>query len=139
MGGTSWSSRTHHVRGGRVTFTVASRHTRGMTFILDPRWANVTDAVTDVVTRYAHTTPGQVISNDVAKNKKRATPCWSGTTQPRVVMQVRVVTFRGRALGGGPGRAIRAWFKPMKSSTPPMTRTWRGTIGTQDVYSCDVS
>jgi hypothetical protein len=54
-------------------------------------------------------------------------------------MKVRVVTYRGRALGGGPGQAIRAWFKPMKLSTPPMTRTWRGTIGTQDVYSCDVS
>jgi hypothetical protein len=54
-------------------------------------------------------------------------------------MEVRVVTSRGRALDGGPGRAIRAWFKPMKTSTPAMTRTWRGTIGTQDVYSCDVS
>jgi hypothetical protein len=54
-------------------------------------------------------------------------------------MAVRVVTFGGRALGRGPGRAIRAWFKPMKTSTPLMTQTWRGTMGTQDVYSCDVS
>jgi hypothetical protein len=72
--GTSWSSRTHHVRGGTAKFTVSSRRTRGMTFVLNPAWANVTNAVTDVVTRYAHTTPRQVISNDVAKHKKRATP-----------------------------------------------------------------
>jgi hypothetical protein len=110
-----------------------------MTFDLNPRWANVTNAVTNIVTRYAHTTPGQVISNDVAKHKKRATACWAGTTQARVVMKVRVVTFTARALGGGPGHAIRAWFKPMRTSTPPMSRTWRGTLGNQDVYSCDVN
>ena len=110
-----------------------------MTFDLNPRWANVTNAVTNIVTRYAHTAPGQVISNEVAKHKKRATACWAGTTQTRVVMNVRVVTFTARALGGGPGHAIRAWFKPMTTSTPPMTPTWRGTLGNQDVYSCNLN
>jgi hypothetical protein len=134
--GTYWTSRTHHVRAGRATFTVPTRRTRGMTLVLNPRWANVTDAVTNVVTRYAHTAPGQVISNEVAQHKKRATACWAGTTRSRIVMKVRVVTFSARALGGGPGKAIRAWFKPMTASTPPMSRTWRGTLGNQDAYYC---
>jgi hypothetical protein len=134
--GTYWTSRTHHVRAGKVTFLLPTRRTRGMTFGSNPRWPNVTDAVTNIVTRYAHTKPGQIISNDVARHKKRATACWSGTSQPRIVMQVRIVKFSARAIGGGPGHAMRAWFKPMKSSLPPMTHTWRGTLGNQDAYFC---
>jgi hypothetical protein len=134
--GTYWTSRTHHVRAGRVAFQVATRRTLGMTFVFNPRWANVTNAVTNVVTRYAQTQPGRNISNDVARHKKRATACWSGTTRPRIVMKVRVVKFSARALGGGPGHAIRAWFKPMTSSLPPMSQTWRGTLGNQDAYFC---
>jgi hypothetical protein len=134
--GTYWMSRTHHVRAGRAVFSVGTRRTRGMTFVLNPRWANVTNAVTNVVTRYAQTKPGQLISNDVARHKKRATACWAGTTRARIVMKVRVVKFSARALGGGPGHAIRAWFKPMRSSLPPMSHTWRGTLGNQDAYYC---
>ncbi len=107
-----------------------------MSFVLSPRWANVTNAVTNVVTRYAHTKPGETISNDVARRKRRATACWVGTARHRVVMKVRAVKFRGMALGGGPGHALRAWFKPMRRSTPPMNRTWRGTLGNEEAYFC---
>jgi hypothetical protein len=137
--GTYWNSRTHHVRGGRVTFTVPTRRTHGMTFAMNPRWANVTDAVTNIITRYAHTAPGDVISNQVAKHKKRATACWAGSSRSRIVLKARVVTFSARALGGGPGHAIRAWFKPMMAGLPPMSRTWRGTLGNQDAYFCNAN
>lgn len=132
----SWTSQTHRVRYGRVQFTVPTRRTHGMSFVFNPRWANVTNARTNVVTRYAHTQVGDYISNRVAKRKHRATGCWAGTNERRVHLLVRAVKFRGPALGGGPGHALRAWFRPMTESTPYWQRTYRGSIGNQDAYFC---
>ena len=137
--GTYWKSPVHHVRGGRATFTVATRRTHGMSFVLDPRWANVTDAVTNVVTRYAGMSPGQRISNAKAAHEKRGTACWAGTSSHRVSLVVRAVKFKAKALGGGPGHALRAWFNPMTTGTAPLMRTWRGTLGNQDAYYCSAS
>jgi hypothetical protein len=134
--GTYWTSRTHRVRAGHVRFRVPTHRTYGMSFVFNPRWANVTDAVTNVVTRYAHTQVGDRVSNRVAKKKRRATACWAGTDARRVRMLVRAVKFRGPALGGGEGHALRAWFQPMKSATPPKSPTYRGSLGNQDAYYC---
>ena len=107
-----------------------------MTFVLNPRWANATNAVTNIVTRYAHTEAGQRITNRVARQKNRATACWRGTSQRRVVLDVRAVRFAAPAFGGGQGYALRAWFNPLRRSLPPMQQTWRGTLGNQDAYIC---
>ena len=79
---------------------------------------------------------GDKISNRVAKHKRRATACWAGTNAGEVHMVVRAVKFRGPALGGGTGHALRAWFNPMRSSTPYWNRTYRGSLGNQDAYIC---
>jgi hypothetical protein len=134
--GTYWTSKTHRVRAGRATFHVPTRRTRGMSFVFNPRWDNVTNARTNVVTRYGQTRAGQAISNNEARHKQRATACWAGTSRQQVRLVVRAVKFRARALGGGPGHALRAWFNPMQPSTPPMHNTFRGNLGNQDAYFC---
>jgi hypothetical protein len=134
--GTYWTSRTHRVRAGHVRLRVPTHRTHGMTFILNPRWANVTNAATNVVTRYANTQVGDRVSNRVAKDKRRATACWAGTDARRVRMVVRAVRFRGPAVEGGQGYALRAWFQPMRSATPYWSRTYRGSLGNQDAYFC---
>jgi hypothetical protein len=134
--GTYWTSRTHRVRAGRATFHVPTMRTHGMSFVFNPRWANVTNARTNVVTRYGQTRPGQTVSNDQARHKQRATACWAGTSRQHVLLIVRAVKFKGRALGGGPGHALRAWVNPMQPSTPPMNHTFRGSLGNQDAYFC---
>ena len=134
--GTYWNSNIHRVRRGVVRFEVPTRRTHGMTFVLNPRWANATNAVTNIVTRYAHTEAGQRITNRVARQKNRATACWRGTSQRRVVLDVRAVRFAAPAFGGGQGYALRAWFNPLRRSIPPMQQTWRGTLGNQDAYIC---
>jgi len=134
--GTFWSSGTHRVRAGHVRFRVPTHRTHGITFVLNPRWANVTNAVTNVVTRYANTQVGDRVSNRVARGKHRATACWAGTDARQVRMLVRAVRFRGPALGGGQGHALRAWFQPMKAATPYWNRTYRGSLGNQDAYFC---
>jgi hypothetical protein len=136
-GGTYWSSRTHHVRNGRVRFTVLTARTRGMSFNFNPRWSTA-GWVTNVVTRYAHTHIGQLIRDKVARHKKRATACWRGTSAHRIFMTVRVVKFRHKDHDGNPGHALRAYFRTTRAATPPMTRTWHGAVGNQDAYYCDV-
>jgi hypothetical protein len=131
-----WTSKMHRVRGGHASFRVPTRRTSGMSFVLNPRWADVTNAVTNIVTQYAHTAVGQTVSNDVARHKKRASACWAGTSRHRVVLHARAVKFPGRALGGGPGHALRAWFSPTRVATPLWSHTWRGTLGNQDAYPC---
>jgi hypothetical protein len=135
-GGTYWGSKTHHVRNGRVRFTVPTTRTRGMSFNVNPRWSTA-DAVTNVVTRYAHTQIGQLIKDKVARHKKRATACWRGTSAHRIFMIVRVVKFRHKDHDGNPGHALRAYFRTTRAATPPVTRTWHGALGNQDAYWCD--
>lgn len=108
-----------------------------MSFNLNPRWS-VSNAVTNVVTRYAHTRVGQIIPNSVARYKKRAMGCWAGTSKPVVSMLVRVVKYRSRGLDGNPGYAPRAWFWTTRVSTPPMVLAWHGAIGNQDAFWCQV-
>ena len=68
--GTYWTSKTHRVRAGHARFRVPTKRTHGMTFALNPRWST-TNAVTNVVTRYANTRVGQHVSNRVAAQKRR--------------------------------------------------------------------
>jgi hypothetical protein len=133
----TWISGTHHVRDGEATFHVPTWRTHGMAFVMNPEWANVTNAATVVVTRYSFTRIGQSITNAVARHKKKATGCWAGTGNRYIVLHIRAVKFDGRALGGGPGHALRAWFNPMATSTPYWDRTFRGSLGTQEAYPCD--
>ena len=134
--GTYWTSKTHRVRAGHARFRVPTKRTHGLTFVFVPRWDDASNAVTNVVTRYANTRVGDNISNRVAAHKRRATACWAGTDARRVRMVVRAVRFQAPAIGGGQGHALRAWFNPMKSATPYWNRTYRGSLGNQDAYFC---
>jgi hypothetical protein len=135
--GRVWQSSTHRVRGGMVRFRVPTWRTHGLSFNFSPRWQTAAEMITNVVTRYAHTRVGQRIANRVARAKKRATACWMGTSKARVVLSVRAVKFPApNWMTGKRGHGLRVWFNPMRSSTPPMSRTWRGTLGNQQAYYC---
>jgi len=134
--GNSWWTNTHRVRAGHVSFQIPTRHTHGLVFEVSPRWANAGNASTVIVTRYANTPPGERIGNEVARHKRRGTSCWAGTSARHVVMTFRAVKFRAQTPAGDPGHALRAWFNPLRRSTPPMERTWRGSVGHNGLFEC---
>jgi hypothetical protein len=130
-----WHSTTKHVEHGTVSFRVLTRHTHGMSFEIRPRWS-LAGYVPNIVTRYAGTDVGDVVTNDVARHKQRAAGCWEGTSSSHVSLDVRAVKFPLRDMMGNPGHSVRAWFKPTLASTPPMVGTTKGAIGNQDTFYC---
>ena len=131
-----WHSRTRHVDHGTVSFRVLTRHTHGMSFEIRPRWSSA-GYIPNIVTRYAHTQVGDIVTNDVARHKRRAAGCWNGTSARSVSLDVRAVRFPLRDMQGNPGHSVRAWFKPTLSSIAPMVGTTKGAIGNQDAFYCD--
>jgi hypothetical protein len=130
-----WHTPVKRVDHGVVSFGVLTRHTQGMSFEIRPRWS-LAGYIPNIVTRYARSQVGDVVTNDVARHKNRATGCWAGTSASHVSLDVRAVKFPLRDMTGDPGHSVRAWFKPTLDSTPPMVETTKGAIGNQDAFYC---
>jgi hypothetical protein len=106
-----------------------------MSFEMQPRWSSA-DFVPNIVTRYGRTHVGDVVTNAVARHKKRATGCWAGTSARRVSLDVRAVRYPLRDVAGHPGHSVRSWFQTTVASTLPMVAATKGAIGNQDAFYC---
>lgn len=130
-----WQSASKRVHAGTVSFTVPTRRTHGATVSVAPRWQTL-NALPLVAFRYANTSIGQQISNAVARDKKRGSPCWAGTDARSISMRINVVKYPQRTISGEPGYAIRVWSRTTRQATPPYLRTHKGTVATQEVVTC---
>lgn len=130
-----WESRTKEVADGRVTFTIPTRRTWGMSATVVAPWEGHTGYLTTVAWRYNGMHVGDPITFEEAVTRKRASACWEGVrsrrvTVPLVVEKVRVAGVHEEVDGS-------IAFVPTTSSwLPPMREVWDGVLGSQDVNIC---
>jgi hypothetical protein len=132
-----WVSRNKRVRKGEVSWTFASKHTRGLSVAVHAPWEGSTGYVPAVVFRYAHEKVGTRVAQADARDKRRGSGCWAGTTADAVTMRlnVRKVTVQGYT---GRTNGTLAWTRTMRASWKPMYRTAPyGILGSQDAVYCD--
>ncbi|WP_210441469.1 hypothetical protein [Nocardioides xinjiangensis] len=130
-----WQSRTKEVRGGTVTFDVATRRTWGMSVTVVAPWEGHTGYLTTVAWRYNGERVGDPVTLEEAVTKKRASACWEGVrrrevTVPLVVEKVRVDGVRKKVNGS------IAFVPTTESWLGPMREVWDGVLGSQDVNIC---
>ena len=130
-----WESRTKEVEDGKVTFTVATKRTWGMSATVVAPWEGHTGYLTTVAWRYGGTLVGDEVTLAEAVTKKRASACWEGVrsrevTVPLVVEKVRVDGVRKRVNGS------IAFASTTQSWLAPMREVWDGVLGSQDVNIC---
>ena len=130
-----WESRTKEVEDGKVTFTVATKRTWGMSATVVAPWEGHTGYLTTVAWRYGGTLVGDEVTLAEAVTKKRASACWEGVrsrevTVPLVVEKVRVDGVRKRVNGS------IAFASTTQSWLAPMREAWDGVLGSQDVNIC---
>lgn len=141
-----WRGKMKKVRNGSVHWRVSTRHTIGMSFdISDPDAVNV-GAMPDIVVAYRGIAVGDRVPAGVAKHKKRANGCWSGTHKGSITLRVRVERFPATSAFPPPvtGFSIRPYFVRTRAHLPlasgsGYSRTFHGAIGNQDAYFCAVS
>jgi hypothetical protein len=88
-----WQGRTKKVRHGAVHWTMATRHTVGMSFNIVDHHAVALDFMTNIVVAYRGLDVGTRVPAGVAAHKKRANGCWAGTRKASVTLRVRVERF----------------------------------------------
>ena len=131
---TYWNGRKAKVTAGRVTFSVPSAYTAGMTFTISTPWEGGTGFVANIVLGDS-TTGGKPVSVTKAKSRKMATACWAGTSSATATIRVRVtrVTVEGY---NEPATAPLAWASPTVPTVGPLDKTFSGTMGNQEAYYC---
>jgi hypothetical protein len=140
-----WRGKTKKVRNGSAHWKVTIRHTVGMSFdINDPDAVNI-GVMPDIVVAYRGLAVGDRVPAGVAKHKKKANGCWSGTHKAQVNLRVRVERFRATSAFPPPvkGFSIRPYFVRTRahlriSGGRMYTRTFHGAIGNQDAFFCDM-
>lgn len=135
------------VRGDSVTFTVPTESTRGMSFMVQAPAAKsgaFYDAVPLIVFQYAGFTPGEWVERAQVVKASHGSPCWSGTTDSAVNLTVNVRSVKRTGLNDAPGgsttvRVPLAWVVPTEQAFGGFTKTDRGIIAAQDVFTCGAS
>lgn len=127
-----WYTKRKPVKNGTVKFRVPSHRTIGMTFTVDDPRPSDLNAVPLIASRYRGQPVGTKVTNAEARNGRVATPCWAGSKRDRIVRDVGV---RHYTTGKGV-RGVRVWFRRSTESTKPYSKTFHGTLATQDVYGC---
>lgn len=130
-----WESRTKRVRDGRVSFTILTEHTHGLSASVRAPWEGSTGFVTMVAFRYGKESAGSKVRLAEARAKKRASGCWAGTDRSAVTipLKVRKVTVPGNT---GPTPGTIAWTGTTRHWWRPMLPAYRGVLGAQDVIFC---
>ena len=137
-----WQSRYRREHDGTLTFSVPTKRTRGMSMEVVGPWEGKDGGTTGFVTmaafRYAHVEVGTYVSNRDARAKRHASGCWAGTSESEVTLplSVRKVRVQGTTQMTD---ATRAWISSTPAWLPPMNRTVKGILGTQEIIPCQVS
>jgi hypothetical protein len=130
-----WDTGQKTVSDGTVSFTVPTKHTRGMSMTLTAPWEGHTGYVTTVAFRYGGKQVGDEVGFAEARSKSKASACWAGTsadevTIPLTVRKVWVEGVRHRVRGSIAYAAVtQDWMVPMRD-------VWDGVMGSQDVNVC---
>jgi hypothetical protein len=120
----------------RLSWTVPTGRTHGMSFVLRAPWAGNTGAVPNLVTRYRGSRVDAAVTRDRARHGRHAEGCWAGTEVDDVTLDFRVARIGGLTVTGQPTRIPLAYATHAMSSWKPMVKTYRGTIGNQDAFYC---
>jgi hypothetical protein len=130
-----WHTAEKTVADGVVTYTVPTKHTKGMSMTVTAPWEGHTGYVTTVAFRYGGMQPGDEVGFREARSKSKASACWAGTkadevTIPLTVRKVWVEGVRHRVRGSIAYAAVtQDWMVPMRD-------VWDGVMGSQDVNVC---
>ena len=130
-----WHSRTKKVRHGDVSFTVRSKRTAGLQATVDAPWEGHTGYLTNVVFRYGHEQVGDRMTFSDAREKKRASGCWEGTSRAQVTIPIVVREVQVRGVTDRVPGSI-AFVRSTQSWLDPMSRAPHGVLGSQDVFPC---
>lgn len=127
------------VKNGVATFTVPTAMTVGMTFALDASWNPAINAEPLIAFQYKGLKPGSVPTKAAAKASKFASPCWSGTSQSTITLDVVVKKVWMKAFPPKPGKRTQApvaWVTPTQDAPKPFLNTFKGVLAVQDAIVC---
>lgn len=130
-----WDTGQRTVEDGTVSFTVPTKHTKGMSMTVIAPWEGHTGYLTTVAFRYGGKQAGDEVGFHEARSKTMASACWAGTkadevTIPVTVRKVWVEGVRHRVRGS------IAYASTTQDWMVPMRQVWDGVMGSQDVNIC---
>lgn len=130
-----WDTGDKTVVDGVVSYTVPTKHTKGMSMTVTAPWEGHTGYVTTVAFRYGGKQVGDEVGFAEARSKSMASACWAGTdldeiTIPLTVRKVWVEGVRHHVRGSIAYASVtQDWMVPMR-------QVWDGVMGSQDVNVC---
>jgi hypothetical protein len=130
----AWQGPGAKVRQGVVRLTMPTAYTQGASFTVSAPWEGNTDGITNIALGGGVPT-GTTLTAKQATRRKLATACWAGTASSAVTMDVQVI---GRKMPGIDGQAVYAiaWASPTVATIGPLTKTFHGLLGNQDMFFC---
>lgn len=131
-----WHSHLHTVKDGKVSWTVLTSRTIGMSIEVRAPWDGGTDSVPNVVFRYAGKKVGDPVSATYARHARRAAGCYAGTTTSDLGIAVTVVHAKVPGVTGKTVTSPRAFTSVTQPSKGGLQRAPYGTLGNQDAYYC---
>ena len=135
----SWSGKDQKVRGDSVTFLVPTESTRGlMIYINEPAFDSdgFYDAAPMVVFQYAGYQPGEWVERSQAVKASSASPCWAGTTDDKVSLDVNVRKVRVEGVSDTRVRVPLAWVAPTEAAFGGFMNTDRGVVAANGDPGC---
>ncbi len=129
---------TTTVIDGSAFASIPTSLTAGLSFNITPRWKMDIDAEPVIVTQYQGIAPGTRVTKAQAVKAKKATACWSGTTQPEVTLNVivRRVTMPAFPDASQKTTVPLAWIQPTAQSTGGFGPAQKGVIAQQEAWYC---
>ncbi len=130
-----WAAEPRQVSSGEVTFRVPRPLTKGITATVVAPWEGTTGYTTVVAFRYAGHQVGDPVSFSDARDQRRGSPCWGGTTSKNVTLALttRQVTVPGTT---GPAAGTIAYADVTQPWLKPMMRGRKGVLGSQEIIAC---
>jgi trimeric autotransporter adhesin len=126
-----WHSSWKKVTQKKVSFSIPTFRTAGLTVRIKAPWEKKTKKTTEVVIRYKGKKVGEKVPAKAARKAKKGTSCWAGTTAAEAKFKIRVKKVRD-------GRKVvaRAWVKKTKYFRKPLRKTPRGVLSTKRPTAC---
>ena len=134
----SWDGQGRKVRGDSITFRVPTENTRGMSFaIANPAYDDgFYDAEPVIVFQYKGYEPGTRVERSQAIKASSASPCWAGTTDDKVSLDVNVRKVRVEGVSDTRVRLPLAWVAPTEAAFGGFMNTDRGVIAANGDPGC---
>lgn len=130
-----WQSQDRLVRDGKVSFSVATDRTRGMSVSVKAPWEGNTGYRTLVAWRYNGNSVGDTVRIEQAVDKGRAAPCWAGTRERRVTIPLVVESVEVQG-PRGPVPGSIAFARETQKWLGGTRRVDEGVLGSQEAVVC---